>query len=124
MNDQKQRHGCLGAWLVLMIIGSTFSALAALVGTDNFREAYPNAPAWAVTIIFIMSLFNLVCAIALFRWKKWGFWGLCFSAFVAFMIDLSLGFGLMSILSGIFGVAILYGVLHIGRENKGWPQLE
>lgn len=124
MNGAKQRHGCLTVWLVLMIIGNTFSALAALVGTDEFRESYPNAPASTVTVITIMSLFNLVCAFALFQWKKWGFWGLCASAVVAFLINLSLGFGLVSFLSGLVGVVILYGVLHIGKENKGWPQLD
>jgi hypothetical protein len=26
--------------------------------------------------------------------------------------------------SEIIGVLLLYGVLHIGKENKGWSQLE
>jgi hypothetical protein len=75
-------------------------------------------------VLIILSLFNLVCAIQLLRWKKWGFWGYCVSTVVAVAISLSLGLGISSLIGGILGIAILFGVLHIGRENKGWPQLD
>jgi hypothetical protein len=34
-----------------------------------------------------------------------------------------LGLGVLSFV-GLVGIAMLYGVLHIGKENKGWSQLE
>jgi len=32
--------------------------------------------------------------------------------------------GLSSAVVGVLGVILLYGVLHIGKDNKGWPQLD
>jgi hypothetical protein len=59
MAEEKKRHGCLTAWLVLMIVLNLY------VGVDIIRS-----------------------------------------------------------LLGLVGVLLLFGVLHIGNENKGWPQLE
>ena len=79
---------------------------------------------WAFPVLVVGGVFNLVCAIGLFRWKKWGFWGFVGSASIVFVINLSIGLSLGAALAGLLGVAILYGVLHIGKERKGWPQLE
>jgi hypothetical protein len=124
MADVKSRHGCLTAWLVLMIIANSATALMYLLGSGAIRQTLPNMPGWAFPVLIVMSLFNLVCAIALFQWKKWGFWGFCASSIVALVVNLSVGLGIVSALSGLLGLLLLYGVLHIGKENKGWPQLD
>jgi len=64
-----------------------------------------------------------VCAVAVLQWKKWGFWGFCASAVASLVVNLWLGVG-MGIVGAVIGVLLLYGVLHIGKENKGWPRLE
>jgi hypothetical protein len=81
-------------------------------------------PRWAFPVLTVGGIFNVVCAIALFRWKKWGFWGLAASAVTIFFINLSLGLGTGRALLGFLGLPILYGVLHIGKEGKGWSQLD
>ena len=81
-------------------------------------------PAWALIVLGVVAVFNLVCAIALFNWKKWGFWGFIISSIVTLVINLNIGLGVAQSLSGLIGVAVLYGVLQIGKENKGWPQLD
>jgi hypothetical protein len=124
MENAKNRHGCLTAWLVLMIIANSATALMYLFGSGAIRQSLPNMPGWAFPVLIVMSLFNLVCAIALFQWKKWGFWGFCGSSVVALVVNLSVGPGIGPALGGVVGVLLLYGVLHIGKENKGWPQLE
>jgi hypothetical protein len=43
---------------------------------------------------------------------------------VALAVNLSIGLGAGTVLAGLAGLLVLYGVLHIGKENKGWPQLE
>ena len=118
----KQRHGCLTAYLVLMIIASSAMALIYLVGAEAIRQNVPNVPDWAFPVLTLGEIINLVCAVALFRWKKWGFWGFIGSAAIVFFVTLSIAPG--SELGGLLGVAILYGVLHIGKERKGWSQLE
>ena len=124
MAGAKSRHGCLTTWLVLMIIANSGAALMYLLGSEAIRRTLPNAPGWVFPVLIVLSLFNLACAIALFQWKKWGFWGFCASAAVALVVNLSLGLGIASALAGLIGVLLLYGVLHIGKENKGWPQLD
>jgi len=116
---QKQRHGCLTAYLILMVIAHIavlyiffFYALGSVISDD--RE---------ILVFLIGMFFNFVCIIALFSWKKWGFWGLVASSVVSFFLNLSMGKGGFSIL-GLVGLLILYGVLHIGGKKNGWAQLD
>jgi hypothetical protein len=71
-----------------------------------------------------LGIFNIICAIALFNWKKWGFYGFLASAVTAFIINISSGINLVTSLSGFIGIAVLYGVLNIGGENRAWTRLE
>jgi len=107
-----------------MIVANSASALIYLLGSETIRRNVPTMPPWAFPVLILMGIFNLVCAIALFRWKKWGFWGFVASALVTFFLNLTIGLGLGSAFFGLLGVAILYGVLHIGKEEKGWSQLD
>ena len=121
----KQRHGCLTAWLILMLIANSATALVYLFSADTLRRNLPHTPpSWLFPVLIVFALFNIVCAIALFQWKKWGFWGFLLSSIVAVFANISAGLGIGPALLGLIGIAILYGVLHIGNENKGWPQLE
>ena len=124
MADVKNRHGCLTAWLILMIVMNSATALMYLFGGEAIRKAVPNMPAWMLPVFIAATLFNLACAIALFHWKKWGFWGFCVSSVIALVVNLSIGSGIGSALTGLLGMVLLYGVLHIGKENKGWTQLD
>ncbi len=122
--QEKERHGCLTAYLVLAIIANSATALLYLFGAAAIKRSTPNIPDWAFPVLIVLVLFNLACAIALLRWKKWGFWGLIVSAVVTLGINLTIGLGLSSAIVGLLGVVILYGVLQIGKDNRGWPQLD
>ncbi|MGD1921118.1 MAG: hypothetical protein ACFCAD_20890 [Pleurocapsa sp.] len=123
MTIQKQRHGCLTAWLILMIVANSISALIYLFNSAAIKQAVPNYPDWTFFVLIIISIFNLICAIALWKWQKWGFWGFLGSSVAAFIINLSIGLGFGTSVSGLIGIAILYALLNIG-ENKGWSQLK
>ena len=123
MVEQKQRHGCLTAWLVLMIMGNSAAALIYLLARQTIKQAFPASPGWLFPVLAVFSIFNLVCAIALFKWKSWGFWGFLLSSIVAFIVNLSTGLGIGQSLLGLLGIVLLYAVLHIGKEEKGWSQL-
>jgi hypothetical protein len=121
----KQRHGCVTTYLVLAIIANSATALLYLLGREAIKRSSPqHIPDWAFPVLIAVCLFNLVCAVALFRWKKWGFWGLVASAAVALCVNSAIGLGPLAAIGGIIGVLLLYGVLQIGKENKGWSQLE
>ena len=122
--QEKKRHGCLTAYLVLAIIANSATALIYLFGAAAIKRSVPNMPDWAFPVLIVLVLFNLACAIALLRWKKWGFWGLVGSAVVTLGVNLTIGLGLSSAIVGLLGVFLLCGLLHIGKDNKGWPQLD
>jgi hypothetical protein len=123
MSNRKQRHGCLTAFLIVMIIANSAAVLKNLFGNNFALQNSPNSH-WVLVALSIGAVFNMVCAVALFKWKKWGFWGFIISGIVAFIINATIGLGLGPSLLGLSGIAILYGVLHIGKENKGWTRLD
>ena len=124
MTEHKKRHGCLTAYLIFMIIANSATPLMYLLGGNAIRQNIPDMPGWALPVLAVFGVFNLMCAIALFKWKKWGFWGFTASAVIVACINLSIGIGIGSVIVGLAGVAVLYGVLQIGQENKGWAQLD
>jgi hypothetical protein len=124
MSDGKQRHGCLTAFLVLMIIANSVVAVMYLFGSAAIRQNVPSAPGWAFPVLAIGGIVNVVCAIALFQWKKWGFFGFIATAAVAFVVNLMIGINILQALLGLVGIAVLYWVLQMGKEKKGWTQLE
>jgi cytochrome bd-type quinol oxidase subunit 2 len=111
-------------YLVFMIIANSATTLMYLVGAEDIRRKIPEIPQWSFPVLIVGAILNLVFAIALLRWKKWGFWGFVATSVVIFLVNLSLGFTLGPALVGLLGVAILYGVLHIGKERQGWSQLD
>lgn len=124
MTVDKQRHGCLTAWLVVVIAGNAVVALVNLLERDVIRQQLPNAPGWAFPVLAILGVVNIICAVALFQWKKWGFYGICATTTAGLLINLSIGVGIGPSLTGLIGIALLYGVLQIGGDRKAWPQLE
>jgi mannose/fructose/N-acetylgalactosamine-specific phosphotransferase system component IIC len=124
MAEAKQRHGCLTTWLILMIIGNALTALAYLLASSTIKSNLPNAPAWTVPTLTVASLANVVFSVALFQWKKWGFFGFVGTSVLVFVINLKIRQSIGGVLLGVLGVGMLYAVLQIGNEKKGWTQLE
>lgn len=123
---KKQRHGCLAAWLILMIIVDSLTAqfyLFELFDSGAIRREVPSARGWFPILAFL-AILNVFFAIRLLSWKKQAFFGFVGTSIGAFIVNLAIGLDITVAALGLAGVAILYGVLHIGKENKGWPQLE
>src|SRR5436190_21747036 len=109
----------------LRSIGNFATTLFYLLGREAIKRSSPqHIPDWAFPVLIAVCLFNLVCVIALFRWKKWGFWELVVSAAVALGVNVAIGLGPLAAIGGIVAVFPVYGLLQIGKENKGWSQLE
>jgi hypothetical protein len=124
MDAPKQRHGCLTAWLVLMIIANGFTALGTPLMVGAIQQTIPNFPAWVVWPIALLAVLNVVFAIALFNWKKWGFFGFLGTSLAAFGLNIYAGIGIPQAVFGLVSIAILYGVLQIGGQKSGWSQLD
>lgn len=75
MNEQKKRHGCLTAWLILMLIGNSAAVLIYVLGSAAVSQTYPNAPGWTFPALILLGILNIVFVVALLRWKKMGVLG-------------------------------------------------
>jgi len=124
MAEAKQREGCLTAWLILMMIANSVTALLFVLFRERIKVHSPNVPAWIVPTLVVASAANVVFAVALFRWKKWGFWGLLGTGILVFVINLMIGTSALQSILGLFAILILYGLLQAGEEKRGWTQLE
>jgi hypothetical protein len=75
--------------------------------------------------LVLLLILEIICAVALFSWKKWGFWGFCAVNIVGLGVDFFLGISLLwSSITVVTGIIFLFAVLNIGKEDKGWPQLD
>jgi hypothetical protein len=130
----KQRHGCLTTYLVLTFISICIGILANIYIASNFdvwkssiASVSQNPSAISKeTFIFsgLLCIPHLVFLVGLLKWKKWGFYGIIGVSIVSFILNISSGLGLGRSFLGLAGIAILYGVLNIGGENRAWRQLE
>ena len=125
-NVSKQRHGCVTAWLVLMIIANSLTAIIYLFASEMITDNLPgNVSTPMIILLGIIGIANIVFSVMLFQWKKLGFWGFIITSIGALIINLSIGLGIGQSLFGLGGIAILYGVLQIKKDSiTAWENLE
>jgi hypothetical protein len=120
----KKRHGCLSIWLFLSIAFDLVFVVIYLSGS-GFSLSPKGVPNWAMPALVTLLILEIICAVALFLWKKWGFWGFCLVNVIGFFINIGIGVNLLWPTTQIvLRIALLIVVLNIGDEDKGWLQLE
>jgi hypothetical protein len=120
----KKRHGCLAAWLYLSIIFNVVFTVLYLAGA-GVSESTKTSPTWAIPILILLLICEIVCILALLSWKKWGFWGFCAINLIGLIVDIGLGINMIwPSIDVLVNIAILFGMLNIGQDDKGWPQLD
>jgi hypothetical protein len=117
------RHGCLTTYLIFVIIVNALMAVVYLFGAEAIRRTGANIPDWAFWGLAACGLVNVVSAFALLRLRRWGFWAFVATAVATVAINSSIGLAMQGAIAALLGIAILFGVLHIGKENKAWPRL-
>ncbi|MFT4661649.1 MAG: hypothetical protein ACI8XB_001929 [Patiriisocius sp.] len=124
--SSKQRHGCVTACLILMIVANSLAAISYLFAGDLVSQNFPGGISSSLLILLaIMGIGNVIFSVLLYNWKKIGFWGFLLTSLVALVINLSLGLGIAQSIFGLAGIAILYGVLQIKQENAtAWDNLD
>ncbi|MCK9640060.1 MAG: hypothetical protein M0R39_09145 [Prolixibacteraceae bacterium] len=125
-NVPKQRHGCVTAWLILMIVANSLSAGLYLFAREMVTKSLPGEVSTPMIILLgILAIGNIVFSVMLFQWKKLGFWGFVVTTAGALIINLTIGLGVGQSLFGLAGIAILYGVFQIKQGNfTAWENLE
>jgi len=122
----KQRHGCVTAWLILMIVANSLTAGLYLFAKEMVTKSLPGDVSTPLIILLgICAIGNVIFSVMLFQWKKLGFWGFVVTGVGAIIINLIIGFSIGQSLFGLAGIAILYGVLQIKQGNfTAWENLE
>lgn len=124
-SNAKERHGCVTAWLIFMIVVNSIVALLYLLGSGMIAENLPGVSGATILISGLLSIANVVFAVLLLQWKKIGFFGFAGISVVALALNVSSGMSVGQSLLGLVGVAILYGILQIKQNDKSaWENLE
>jgi len=102
-----------------MLLADGGTALTYLLAGGFITAVLPTIPSWAIYVLGVGALLNVVFVIFLFMWKKWAFFALCGMAGIAFVINLVSGMGIVPSILGLAGVVILYLIL-----RSKWDLLE
>ncbi len=124
--EQKQRHGCVTAWIILMIIFNSLLSVLCIFGVEFVSKNLPNDVSDnMLAILAMLGFLNVVFAILLLLWKKIGFWGFVVTSLAALIINLNIGLSITQSLLGLVGIILLYAVLQIKVDNvSAWQNLE
>jgi hypothetical protein len=118
------RHGCLAAWLLFMVIGNALAAIMYMSYSAQDQSMPLDISDTESSLLALLTMSNIVCAVALHRWRKWGYHLFIINSMVIFIINISAGVGAGTSISGLIGILFLYGVLKIGGSKSGWDQLQ
>ncbi len=122
----KERHGCVTTWLVFMILANSLIGLIYLLVPESIaKEMDVDIPIYILSILGLIGIANVVFSFALFKWKLWGFYGFIVSSLASFVINLLIGTEVAQSVMGLVGIAFLYGVLQIKKNNiAAWNYME
>ncbi|WP_027381400.1 hypothetical protein [Chryseobacterium daeguense] len=124
-NYNKERHGCVTAWLVLIILGNSLTALLYFLANNRILESAPGASPMMIYLLGFVALANVLFAAMLLQWKKLGFWGFTVTSIIALIINININLGIVQSLIGIVGVGILFAILQITKDGRSaWQNLE
>ena len=123
MNEGKERHGCVNAWLWIVIISNL--GLDIYYATMMF-SAYTNTMSLGFGLLSILATLNVLGAILLMRWNKCGFYLFVVSSVLAALVNIGvLSLEPVVLLSGLFAILIWWGILQIKKDGiSAWSLLE
>jgi hypothetical protein len=118
----KERHGCLTAWLIYLIF--TYSVMS-LILFFNSGKATEDTSENMVLLMGSVGILNIFFCILLFNWVKLGFWGILGTNLVSLTIHIINDFEISHSIFGMFCLIALFGLLQLKKNNvSGWKNLE
>lgn len=122
----KERHGCLTAWLIYLIISSAIISYVCFFKTIVLFQNLPEEYSENVSLIVgSVGILNIFFCYLLFKWIKLGFWGLIATNFIMIIIQLMNGSDLIRPTLGVSCIIMLYFILQRKKNNiSGWDNLE
>lgn len=128
-NELKKRHGCVTAWLVMMIIANTLASIFYLfmnmIGSMVKQDPETKLTTPLILLLIIIGVANVIFSVLLLKWNKIGFYGFLISSIGALIVNIYVGLSIGQSSIGLIGFAVLYGILQIKRDDKSaWENLE
>ena len=125
-SQPKQRHGCVTAWLVLMIVVYTATMFYSMISTNAELNPYAMViPEWIYFTLSAVSLANVIFAIMLLKWRKVVFWGFAATSLITMGLNIYAGLGVTQSIVGLVGVGVLFAILQIKEDGRSaWENLE
>lgn len=124
--QNKQRHGCLTAWLIYLIIAYSFSTIFYFFKTDEISKVLEYKISENMILLRgSLGILGVIFSIMLLKWVKLGFWGILIISILLFAIQLINEDNIMSPFFILLCLIILYGLLQLKKANvTGWDNLE
>jgi hypothetical protein len=92
----KRRHGCVTAWLILIIVINSLSGVVSFFGLGMSFDKIPQSLRAVLVALGFLSIVKVACAILLFQWKRIGFWGFLVISAAALVINVRYDVGEIS----------------------------
>ena len=109
--QSRERGGCLTAWLIVVLIANALIAFYYLTSTPALQQVYPTISSAVFLLLALIGALNIVSAIGLWTWHKWGFYLFAITSVITLVINIGIGLPIVSSLTGLIGVAILWYLL-------------
>jgi hypothetical protein len=110
----KERGGWLTAWLILILLHGIIASVLIFYLRQQQSE---SSPAWVLSLLFLLSIADIVAAIAMWYWKKWGLMLYLFSTVAGIAIGLILTRSQLIVFHDIIPLAILG---YLVRDKLDW----
>lgn len=123
MENTKQRHGCVNAWLWLVILVNII--LFIFYAYTVFRQSSAMG-IWGMGILSSLSLFNVLGSILLLRWNKCGFYLMVIVAVLATCCNLFLLHNSpVNAVTSLLGVGFWFAILQIHKDGvSAWSLMD
>ena len=116
--SQRKRHGCLTAWLIVMV---ALNILGILLVAGIFAAV--DAPGWLLGVSIGSGVLALIFIIGVFMWKKWGAIGIIAIYAISIVLNLISG-SYTSIIGNVIGLSVFLAVMNMGGPDKAWNHMD
>lgn len=115
MENLKQRHGCVTAWLWIVIV---INLIMFLTFCSQMLSASLSDIMWGNGVLASLALVNVLSAILLMRWNRWGLYLLALNVLAGIGCNVCiLGLGLYEVLPSALGIFIYCCILQIRKDG-------
>ena len=124
--QNKQRHGCLTAWLIYLILSYSIVSLGLFFNSDSTVEKFQYIKSENLLLIVAsIAILNVLFIFMVLKWFKLGFWGLLSTSTLLFIIQIMNSNNILTPIITAIVMLIIYGLLKLKKRNvSGWDNLE